>query len=181
MTKSVLDACILFPSITREILIGAARAGFFQPLWSDRILEEWRRAALRHGPEAEMVASGAIALLKANWPDALVELPAAAEDGLWLPDPDDVHVLAAAIVGTADELVTANTRDFPLRVLGEHGIHRRNPDEFLLEMAHQDRAVIAGVVSGVLDQAAEMDGRALNPRTALKKAGLPRLAKYLAT
>ena len=47
--RVLLDACTLYPTVMREILIGVARAGYYTPLWSDRILEEWARAAARFG------------------------------------------------------------------------------------------------------------------------------------
>ncbi|MEY3307771.1 MAG: hypothetical protein RLZZ413_1809, partial [Pseudomonadota bacterium] len=47
--KIVLDACVLYPTVLREILIGVARAGLYTPLWSDRILEEWARATRKLG------------------------------------------------------------------------------------------------------------------------------------
>jgi len=42
--RVVLDACVLYPPVLREILLGAASAGLYDPLWSERILEEWARA-----------------------------------------------------------------------------------------------------------------------------------------
>lgn len=60
--KIFLDACVLFPTVTREMLLGVARAGVFEPQWSPRVLEEWARAALKIGPEAEVFARGEIAL-----------------------------------------------------------------------------------------------------------------------
>ena len=58
--KIFLDACVLFPTVTREMLLGVARAGVFEPQWSPRVLEEWARAALKIGPEAEVFARGGI-------------------------------------------------------------------------------------------------------------------------
>ncbi|HRO14243.1 MAG TPA: PIN domain-containing protein [Paracoccus sp. (in: a-proteobacteria)] len=64
--KAVLDACVLYPTVLREILIGAAEAGLFQPVWSARILAEWRHAAARLGGDQETVAGAEIALLRAR-------------------------------------------------------------------------------------------------------------------
>jgi hypothetical protein len=50
---------------------------------------------------------------------------------LTLPDPDDRHVLAAAIVGRCDVIVTRNLRDFPENALAHFGIEAQHPDEFL--------------------------------------------------
>jgi hypothetical protein len=55
-------------------------------------------------------------------------------EDLRLPDPDDRHVLAAAIRGRADLIVTTNLRDFPANVLGQFGIEPQHPDEFVLSL-----------------------------------------------
>jgi hypothetical protein len=64
---------------------------------------------------------------------------------LELPDPDDRHVLAAAIRGHADAIVTFNTRDFPVAVLGKFDIELQTPDQFVLNqvMLHPPRALAA--------------------------------------
>ena len=54
--RVVLDACVLFPTVMREMLMGAAKAGLFEPRWSSRILEEWALAARKIGPEGETIA-----------------------------------------------------------------------------------------------------------------------------
>jgi hypothetical protein len=54
-------------------------------------------------------------------------------DILDLPDPDDRHVLAAAIKGRADLIVTSNLRDFPAEKLDRWGIEARHPDKFLTQ------------------------------------------------
>ena len=60
--KIVLDACVLYPDVMRRLLIAAAKAELFTPVWSARILEEWARAAARSGPLAEAQARGEVAL-----------------------------------------------------------------------------------------------------------------------
>lgn len=170
--RVLLDACVMVPATTRGLLLGAARQGWFVPLWSARILEEWGHAAARHGRAAEARVSQA--LIRDRFPEALIDLPP--RDDLWLPDPDDIHVLAAAIAGRADELLTANTGDFPQRILGGHGLIRRHPDEFLLELARLHEQEMAGLVSEVLQS---LPGD-LRPRKALQKSGLNRFAKFIA-
>ena len=74
--KAVLDACVLYPTVLREILIGGAEAGLFTPVWSPRILAEWQHAAARLGPDQAAVAGAEIALLQLAHPRA-----GAAEEG----------------------------------------------------------------------------------------------------
>ena len=108
--RVLLDTCVIYPSILRSILLGVANEGLFSPLWSERIIEEWRRAAQRNHNEAE--ATIEIALLRVNWPKSQIEI-GPENKSLFLPDENDIHVLQAAIEGNADELLTANLKDFP--------------------------------------------------------------------
>ncbi len=176
MNRVLIDTCVLYPSILRGILLGCAKAGLFEPLWSDRILEEWRRAAERNGIGAESGIE--IALVTADWRKAVVTVPEGAEDGLTLPDENDRHVLAAAIAGEAQELLTANISDFPTRVLGQHGIVRRHPDEFLLELALAQPEVIKGIIDTVHAMAETGKGERVNRRKMLQRSGVPRVAKW---
>ncbi|MGB5770247.1 MAG: PIN domain-containing protein, partial [Crocosphaera sp.] len=50
---------------------------------------------------------------------------------LTLPDRDDRHVLAAAIKGQVDVIVTFNLKDFPKNVLDNYEIFAEHPDEFI--------------------------------------------------
>ena len=115
----VLDACVLFPTVMREVLVGCAAAGLYEPRWSARILEEWARATAKIG--AEVIARGEVAVLRARWPGAEVQVPEAALARFWLPDPNDIHVLAAAVLGHADLIITLNAQDFPRHLLAAEG------------------------------------------------------------
>ena len=64
--RIVIDACVLYPTVMREVVLGAAEAGLFAPRWSARILEEWARAARKIGPEGETIARGEIAAVQAR-------------------------------------------------------------------------------------------------------------------
>ena len=98
--KVLIDANVLYPTVMRQVVLGVAKAGLFTPLWSARILEEWARAARKLGPEGEAQARSEVALVRRDWPDAEVPVRAGLEARLWLPDPADVHVLAAAVTGS---------------------------------------------------------------------------------
>lgn len=177
--KVLIDACVLYPTVLREIVLGLAARGGFEPLWSDRILEEWARAAARLSAGDEIVARGEIAALRARFPGSVVPADPAVEARLWLPDADDVHVLAAAVAGRADVLLTLNIRDFPLKALDPLGIFRRHPDEFLLDALNADPAGLRAVVDEVHGTAERLSGESLPLRALLKRAKLPRLGKAL--
>jgi hypothetical protein len=102
------------------------------------------------------------------------------EARLWLPDAADVHVLAAAIAGHADGIVTMNAKDFPRHTLSEEGLKRIGPDELLYDLWLKEQAGMQTVGAAVLDEANRLSGGGWQMRPLLKKARLPRLAKALA-
>ncbi len=177
--RAVLDACVLFPTVLREILSGVAAKGLYEPLWSDRILREWTRATLKLGPVAAAQAEAEAALFRAAFPRGLVREQPGLEARLLLPDPDDVHVLAVAIAGHADCIVTLNAQDFPRHVLAEEGLERRDPDGLLWQLWSFHPEAVAEVVMGVHAVAERMAGEAIPLRNLLKRAQLPKLGKAL--
>ncbi|WP_299692418.1 RSP_2648 family PIN domain-containing protein [uncultured Tateyamaria sp.] len=178
--KILIDANVLFPTVMREVVLGVARQGLFTPQWSPRILEEWARAAARLGPVAEAQARGEIAQLAVAWPKAVIRHPPELEARLWLPDPGDIHVLAAAIQGSSDIIMTMNAKDFPRNILAEEGLSRVDPDGYLQRCAQTQPGPVAEVAHSVLDQARHLSGEDWTLRALMKKARLPRLGKTLA-
>lgn len=179
--KMLLDACVIYPTVMREMLLGVARTGAFTPLWSPRILEEWARAARKLGPEGETIARGEIAMITSAFPKASVAPHAGLEARLWLPDKNDIHVLAAAVHGNADGIVTMNAKDFPRNILAEEGLSRNDPDAFLLGHFHAAPDTVSGVGEAVLGQARKLSGEDWTIRGLMKKARLPRLGKALSS
>jgi predicted nucleic acid-binding protein len=178
--KVLLDTCVLYPTVMREVLLGVAGQGAFTPLWSERILEEWARAARKLGPGGEEQARAEIAMVRSDWPDAAVSWPPSLESRLWLPDPADQHVLAAAIAGHADMILTLNASDFPRNILAEEGLSRADPDSFLLGLWKAQPDLVGHVGRAVLDKARALSGDDWQIRDLMKKARLPRLGKALA-
>ena len=177
--RATLDACVLFPTVLREILTGAATEGLFQPLWSDRILEEWARATVKLGPGAEVIARGEIAALRVAFPKAAVTPDTGLNQRLWLPDANDIHVLATAITGGADLIVTFNAADFPRATLAEEGVARLDPDQFLLQLYASAPEAVVAVCEQVRVTAERLSGTAQPLRALMKRACLPRLGKRL--
>ena len=172
--RAVLDANVLFPTILREILTDVAAAGVYQPLWSPRILDEWRHVAAHSGPDIASVAGAEIALLQDRFPDACVD-PAGIVLALDLPDPADAHVVEAALAGRAGLIVTANLRDFPRGLMAGLGLRAVHPDAFLLDL---DPAAVRYAAQTARDKAARLGGE-MDLTGMLKKARLPRLARAL--
>lgn len=177
--RLLLDTCVLYPTVMREVLLGVAGQGVFTPLWSDRILEEWARASRKLGPGGEMQARGEIALLQAKWPAAAVIWKPSLESRLWLPDPDDTHVLAAAIAGSVDMIVTLNAKDFPRNILSEEGLERIDPDGYLHRIWLESPDLVADVAEKTRQEAERLSGQPWDIRKLMKKARLPRLGKAL--
>nr|WP_303626486.1 PIN domain-containing protein [Roseovarius sp. M141] len=175
----MLDTCVIYPTVMRQMLLGAARAGAFAPMWSARIIEEWQRAAIKLGADGIAQAGAEAALMDAGWPSARVTWPASLEARLWLPDPADVHVLTAAIAGSADIIITLNAKDFPRQILAEEGLSRTDPDALLHGIWQAQPEMMAQVGAEVLAEARRLSGDDWTMRALLKKARLPRLAKAL--
>ena len=176
--RVLIDACVLFPTVMREMLVGAAAAGGFVPLWSARILEEWARATrrlpagARRSPRARSRCCARPGR-RPRWRSTRISVAR-----LSLPDPNDRHVLAAAIAGGAGLLMTLNRADFPARTLARHGLVLREPDGYLSELLSEG-VDIRGVAAGVQARAERASGRPQPMRALLKRAGLPRLGKAL--
>jgi predicted nucleic acid-binding protein len=177
--KVLLDTCVIYPTVMRQMLLGVAKQGVFTPLWSTRIIEEWQRAAVKLGPEGVAQAGAEAAMLALDWPEAEVSYFPSLEARLWLPDPADTHVLAAAIAGSADMIITLNTKDFPRNILAEEGLSRTDPDGFLHGVHQAQPELVAQVGQEVLAEANRLSCKTWDMRGLFKKARLPRIAKAL--
>jgi len=127
-----LDASALYPSLLRNILMRLAPRNLFRALWSARVQEEWTNAVLRNRPDLPRAQiERTRRLMEENIDDATVEGYEHLIETVTLPDPDDRHVLAAAIYGGASTIVTANLRDFPAAALAPFEIEALHPDAFM--------------------------------------------------
>jgi len=130
-----LDANVLYGSALRNLLMHLALARLFRARWSAGVHEEWMTALLRNRPDlSREKLERTRMLMDKHAADALVTGYEDLIEGLHLPDPDDRHVLAAAIRGRADVIVTANVRDFPAEVLTPFEIEAQHPDEFIVHL-----------------------------------------------
>lgn len=127
----VLDACVLYPAPLRDALLRLATTNLFKAYWTDQIHEEWITALLRQGKYSREVLEKTRYLMDRHVPDAKVTGYENLIESIKLPDPDDRHVLAAAIKCKADAIVTSNLKDFPEASLAAYQIEIIHPDDFI--------------------------------------------------
>lgn len=141
---ALLDACVLFPVSVCDALMSVAALGLYAPKWTARIDEEWTRSLEQKTGKPPGTFSRRRDFMHEAQPDW--EVPASAWEPLAtcleLPDKDDVHVLAAAIVGHADCIVTSNLRDFPPQLLAPFALEAIHPDEFLVAQMDLDQVAV---------------------------------------
>lgn len=129
---ALLDANILYPAPMRDIFLQLAVDDVFRARWTSSIHDEWIHALLRNEPGRDRAALERTRdLMDRATRDAVIAGYEALIPALDLPDPDDRHVLAAAVVGGCDAIVTRNLRDFPDAAVAPYGIEVRHPDGFL--------------------------------------------------
>ena len=120
---ALLDACVLFPVLTCDALMSVAADGMFAAKWTREIDREWTSNLETY----KGAPAGAFDARRDCMHDACPDWEV--EEAAWrailpcvrLPDANDHHVLAAAIAGHADCIVTTNLADFPTRLLHPSG------------------------------------------------------------
>lgn len=140
---ALLDACVLYPTTVSDALMSLSVAGLYAAKWTVAIEHEFIAGLEQKRPELVGKLGRRRDLMRAAIPDWEVA-PAAFEaliPCLALPDANDVHVLAAAIAGHADCIVTANLKDFPDEVVEVHGIEVIHPDDFIVMQLDIDSVV----------------------------------------
>ena len=177
----VYDACVFYPAPLRDFMVRLAQTRRFRARWTARIHGEWTRALLHKQPALD---PGRIArtveLIDRAVPDCLVTGYEHLVDELELPDPDDRHVLAAAIRAGAQAIVTLNLKDFPARTLDGFGIFARHPDDFILDLADLEPGVVIAVAKQQRAALAHPPFTAEAFVDCLRRQGLVGVAAFLA-
>ena len=129
------DANVFYPAELRSFLMYLAVTGLFRAKWSAAVHEEWISKLLQNRTDlTREKLERTRTLIDLHVVDGLVTGYEHLIPGLLLPDPDDRHVLAAAIRGRADVIVTMNLKDFPRESLAPFGLEAQHPDEFILHL-----------------------------------------------
>jgi predicted nucleic acid-binding protein len=132
---ALFDACVLYPAPLRDFLMHLAITDLFRAKWTDEIHNEWIRNLLKNRPDlTQERLQRTRDLMNAHVRDCLVSGYEDLIPSLVLPDKNDRHVLAAAICGDADIIVTYNLSDFPAGTLEQYGIEAQHPDKFIIHL-----------------------------------------------
>lgn len=176
----IYDACVLHPAPLRDLLVRVAQTPLVRAQWTEDILDECFGSIRRERPDLNQAAlSRTRQLMIGAVPDCLVTGYKTLIGCLTLPDPDDRHVLAAALRAGAQVIVTSNLRHFPPDLLAPFDVCAQGPDEFMLGLIDLNPDLVVEILEG---QAADLQNP---PRTVdelletLAQQGLPRFTATL--
>jgi hypothetical protein len=135
---------VLYPAPLRDFLLELAGSGIFRARWTDMIHDEWIRNLLEQRQDLDPARLARTRkLINDSVLGSLVEGFEQLIPALNLPDPDDRHVLAAAIHCGADAIVTFNLKDFPSDIARQYDLEILHPDTFLYQQFDLDAAAVA--------------------------------------
>jgi predicted nucleic acid-binding protein len=148
---AVFDACVLYPAPLRDFLLRLTKSGVVDGFWSSAILDECFRSVARNRPDLPAgVLEASRAAMETYFPSRLISGHEPLIEGMSLPDPNDRHVLAAAIHGEVSSIVTFNLKDFPAIELARYNVVAMHPDEFVL-------AAIRRAADGLIERIGKMN------------------------
>lgn len=146
------DTNVLVPIAMRDLLMQLASTGAFRAKVSHTVIFEMRRVLVDDWGHPADKIDRCIEHMQSRALDSIVHGYESSIEGLKLPDPDDRHVLAAAIHGGAGVIVTCNLKHFPQNVVEHHGIHVQHPDEFVANLLDLHPQAVVGSVQVILDR-----------------------------
>jgi predicted nucleic acid-binding protein len=176
---AILDANVLYPTLVRDLLLSLATAGLYHARWSRHIHDEWTRNLIADRPDLAERVPDLVAAMNSAVPDCLVANYQPLIDCVALPDPGDQHVLAAAIAGHADAIVTFNIKHFPADALARHGIEAQHPDDFVMNQLQLQELVAIEAIKRMRARWKNPERSASELIAALEKRGLPPSAAHL--
>ena len=176
----IYDACVLYPAPLRDLMIRLARTRRFRARWTEDIHKEWIDALLKERPDLEQEQlERTAALMNKAVPGSLVTGHESLIEGLKLPDPDDRHVLAAAIRCGAAAIITTNLKDFPKDQLDTFETLAIHPDDFIMDLADLESELLEIVAKEQRANLANPPVEAEEFIENLERIGLPQVAAFL--
>jgi hypothetical protein len=181
---ALLDACVLYPVAMCDALMSVATTGVFAAKWTKRIEAEWMGALESSRPDL----TGKLVVRRDSMREAIPDwqVPESAWKSLLptverldLPDMGDAHVIAAAIAGHADCIVTTNLKHFPAKVLDVYGIEAVDPDRFIVNQWDLDALLVVAAFKGMRARWKRPQATAEDFASTLETRGLPATAMRL--
>jgi len=168
------DTNVLYGALLCDYVLELADRRLFRPLWSDDVLFELSKNLVKNGENPELVQKR-VSTMERHFADACVEgysdlIPTMTNDE------KGRHILAAAVRGGAEVLVTFNVKHFPLVALEPFDLEVVHPDDFLLDQLdlHNANALraLVDLAEGYGSPSMTID----DLLRALARAGVPRFA-----
>jgi len=175
----ILDANLLYPFQLRNLMVQFGVDSIIEPRWTTRINEEWINNLTAAGrvPMDRLLLT--LRLMNAALPGAEVRGWEARMEGLTLPDPNDCHVLAAALAAGAETILTMNLRHFPASALAPHGVVAVHPDGFLCRLHDADSELLRASTEAAHANLSRTAPSFSDYLDTLERQGLPQLAQRL--
>lgn len=179
---ALLDACVIYQLATIDALMSIAKTGLYAAKWTTKIEFEWISNLEQRRPDLEGKLIFRRDCMREAVPDW--EVPETAwkniELNIDLPDKGDLHVLAAAIAGHADCIVTRNIKDFPSdEIFNAYGIEIIDPDEFIINQWDLDNIMVISAFKEMRLRRKKPEESALEFAATLEKNGLPLTAEKI--
>jgi hypothetical protein len=175
---AVCDANVLYSIVLTDLILSLGSADLFYPRWTARIHDEWSSNLAADRPDLDPTKiARRRQQMDAAIDDCLIEGYEHLIPGLTLPDKDDVHVLAAAIHGGAQIILTYNQRHFPKKALAPFGLTAPHPDDFLTGLLEHHTTEVEAVIG---EMRARKKKPAMSWEKMLRKIENQRLPKFTA-
>lgn len=173
------DANVLYSALLRDLLIRLALAGLCELRWSEQVQDEWIRNLLAVRPDRHQALARTRTLMDRALPQASTHGYEGLIPTLTLPDPDDCHVLAAALHSGADVLLTFNLKDFPPANVPGCVLLVTHPDAWLVDVTAQDEELTLTVVRELLAALRSPPLKVADLAEALNRLTLTRTAEVM--
>ena len=174
------DACVLYPAPLRDLLMHLAMTDLYQAKWTNTIHDEWIRNVLANRKDLRLSQlTRTKNLMDKHVRDCLIENYEYLIPLLKLPDPNDRHVLAAAIHSSVSIIVTYNLKDFPERILHDYGIRAQHPDKFLIQLMELNPNTVCSTIKRLRTSLKNPPVSISKYLAILEKQSLPQIAKRL--